>query len=428
MPATADPEAGRVAFTHPDFVLFQVARFLIVAAVEMQAVAVGWQVYDITHRALDLGWVGLAQFLPGILLFLVSGHASDRFERKKVLSVCYAGYALCSFLFLMIAERGVHSVRPIYFVLVLLGVARSFNGTASRSILPQLVPEEHFANAVAWNASTFQAATIIGPSLGGVMYAAFHGPEMVYGLAMITGLGALLSMFRIHTRPQTRKREPTTAKSILAGLRFIWEQKIILGAISLDLFAVLLGGATALLPVYAREILHTGPWGLGLLRTAPGVGAGVMAIALAHRPLKTRAGVALLWAVAGFGLCTILFGVSTSLPLSLILLVCLGASDMISVIIRATLVQIRTPDAMRGRVNAVDMVFIGTSNQLGEFESGLTAHWFGTVPAVVLGGVGTLLVIATWAWLFPDLRRTGPLSSIRSLDSEQELEEGESLT
>jgi MFS family permease len=428
MPTAADPKAGRVAFTHPDFVLFQVARFLIVAAVEMQAVAVGWQVYDITHRALDLGWVGLAQFLPGILLFLVSGHASDRFERKKVLSVCYAGYALCSFLFLTIAERGVDSVRPIYFVLVLLGVARSFNGTASRSILPQLVPEEHFANAVAWNASTFQAATIIGPSLGGLMYAAFHGPSVVYGVAMFTSVGALLSMFKIKTRPQTRKREPTTAKSVLAGLRFIWEQKIILGAISLDLFAVLLGGATALLPVYAREILHTGPWGLGLLRTAPGVGAAVMAIALAHRPLRSKAGPALLWAVAGFGLCTILFGVSKSLPLSLILLVCLGASDMISVIIRATLVQIRTPDQMRGRVNAVDMVFIGTSNQLGEFESGLTAHWFGTVPAVVLGGVGTLLVIATWTWLFPDLRRTGPLSSIRSLDAEEELEEGEGLT
>ncbi len=428
MPATADAKAGRIAFTNPDFVLFQMARFLIVAAVEMQAVAVGWQVYDITHRALDLGLVGLAQFLPGILLFLVSGHTSDRFERRKVLGACYAGYALCSGLLLLLAVQGAHAVRPIYIVLVLLGIVRSFNGTASRSILPQLVPDEHFANAVAWNATTFQAATILGPSLGGILYAAFRGPSAVYATAMITALGALLSMFRIRTRPQARRREPMTLKTVFAGLHFIWREKLILGAISLDLFAVLLGGAVALLPVYAREILHTGPWGLGLLRTAPGVGAALMAVALAHRPLRGRAGPMLLWSVAGFGICTILFGVSTSLALSLISLIFLGAADMISVIIRATLVQLRTPDEMRGRVMAVDMVFIGTSNELGQFESGLTAQWFGTVPAVVLGGLGTLVVIAVWAWLFPDLRRTGELSSIKSVRSESDSQAGEGLT
>ena len=418
MPVSADPKAGRLAFTHPDFVLFQIARFLIVAAVEMQAVAVGWQVYDITKRALDLGLVGLAQFLPGILLFLVSGHASDHFERRKVLSACYAGYGLCSGLLLLITVRGVHSVKPIYVVLVLLGVVRSFNGTASRSILPQLIPEEHFANAVAWNASTFQAATILGPSFGGILYAAFRGPSAVYAAAMLTAVGALLSMFRIKTRPQARRREPMTAKTILAGLHFIWREKLILGAISLDLFAVLLGGAVALLPVYARVILHTGPWGLGLLRTAPGVGAAVMAVALAHRPLRGRAGPTLLWSVAGFGICTIIFGVSTSLVFSLIALICLGAADMISVIIRATLVQLRTPDEMRGRVMAVDMVFIGTSNELGQFESGLTAQWFGTVPAVLLGGVGTLVVIALWAWRFPELRKAGELRAMRSVVEE----------
>jgi MFS family permease len=418
MPTPADSRAGRIAFTHPDFVLFQIARFLIVAAVEMQAVAVGWQVYDITKRALDLGLVGLAQFLPGVLLFLVSGHASDRFDRRKVLGACYAGYALCSGLLLVIAERGAHSVQPIYAVLILLGVVRSFNGTASRSILPQLVPEEHFANAVAWNATTFQAATILGPSLGGILYAVFHGPSAVYSAAMLTAVGALVSTFRIKTRPQARRREPTTVKTILAGLQFIWREKMVLGAISLDLFAVLLGGAVALLPVYAREILHTGPWGLGLLRTAPGVGAAVMAVALAHRPLRGRAGLTLLWSVAGFGICTILFGVSTSLVLSLLSLIFLGASDMVSVIIRATLVQLRTPDEMRGRVNAVDMVFIGASNELGQFESGLTAQWFGTVPAVLLGGLGTLVVIAIWAWKFPELRRAGKLSAIRSVADE----------
>ncbi len=421
MPAPLDSKAGRVAFTHPDFLLFEVARFLIVAAVEMQAVAVGWQVYDITKRALDLGLVGLAQFLPGILLFLVSGHASDRFDRRKVLGACYAGYVVCSSLLLVLAERSVPTVHPIYAVLILLGVVRSFNGTASRSILPQLVPEEHFANAVAWNATTFQAATILGPSLGGILYAAFHGPSAVYAAAAVTAVGALVSTFRIKTRAQARRREPRTMKTVFAGLNFIWREKLVLGAISLDLFAVLLGGAVALLPVYAREILHTGPWGLGLLRTAPGVGAAVMAVALAHRPLRGRAGVTLLWSVAGFGVCTIIFGLSTSLVLSLISLILLGAADMVSVIIRAMLVQLRTPDEMRGRVMAVDMVFIGTSNELGQFESGLTAQWFGTVPAVVLGGVGTLGIIALWAWLFPELRRTGALSALKSALLEGEL-------
>src|SRR5580700_3568691 len=427
MRAPTDSRAGRIAFTHPDFVLFQTARFLIVAAVEMQAVAVGWQVYDITKRALDLGLVGLAQFLPGILLFLVSGHTSDRFERRKVLGACYAGYALCSALLLFIALRGADSVRPIYAVLILLGVVRSFNGTASRSILPQLVPDEHFANAVAWNATTFQAATILGPSLGGILYAAFHGPSAVYAAALLTAVGALVSTFRIKTRAQARRREPTTLKTIFAGLHFIWREKLILGAISLDLFAVLLGGAVALLPVYAREILHTGPWGLGLLRTAPGAGAAVMAVLLAHRPLRGKSGHTLLWAVGGFGIFTIIFGLSRSLTVSLIALFLLGASDMISVIIRATLTQLATPDEMRGRVTAVDMIFIGTSNEFGQFESGLTAQWFGTVPAVVIGGVGTLVVIALWAWKFPELRRAGELSGIKSVSEEASEEEAERM-
>ena len=414
MPTPADPRAGRAAFSHPAFVLFQTARFLIVAAVEMQAVAVGWQVYEITKRPLDLGLVGLAQFLPGILFFPISGHASDRFERRKVLSACYAGFALCFTLLLVLAQRHVHSVSPIYVVLVLLGLVRSFNGPASRSILPQLVPEEHFPNAVAWNATTFQAATILGPSFGGILYAAFRGPSAVYATAMVTAIVALITTLRINPEAKARPREPLSFKTVFAGLRFIWREKLILGAISLDLFAVLLGGAVALLPVYAREILHTGPWGLGLLRTAPGVGAAVTAGLLAHRPLRGRSGPVLLWSVAGFGVFTILFGISHSLVLSLIALLLVGACDMVSVIIRAVFVQLGTPDEMRGRVSAVDMIFIGTSNELGQFESGLTAQWFGTVPAVILGGVGTLLVIALWAWLFPELRHAGELSAIKS--------------
>jgi MFS family permease len=414
MPATSDSRAGRAAFTHPAFVLFQVARFLIVSSVEMQAVAVGWQVYEITKRPLDLGLVGLAQFLPGILLFPISGHASDRFERRKVLSACYAGYAVCFGLLLMLAQRGVHSVTPIYVVLVLIGVVRSFNGTASRSILPQLVSEQHFPNAVAWNATIFQAATILGPSFGGILYALARGPSAVYVVAMLTAVGAMVSSFRIKPEAKARPREPMTFKTVFAGLNFIWSRKLILGSISLDLFAVLLGGAVALLPVYAREILRTGPWGLGLMRTAPGVGAALMAVLLAHRPLRGKSGPTLLWAVGGFGVCTIVFGLSRSLAVSLVALLLLGASDMISVIIRATLTQLATPDEMRGRVMAVDMIFIGTSNEFGQFESGVTAQWFGTVPAVVLGGVGTLAVIALWAWLFPELRQAGDLNKVTS--------------
>jgi MFS family permease len=424
MPAPADARAGRAAFTHPAFVLFQIARFLIVAAVEMQAVAVGWQVYEITKRPLDLGYVGLAQFLPAILLFPISGHASDRYERRKVLSLCYAGFAVCFALLLGLSYRGVHSVTAIYAVLIVLGVVRSFNGTASRSILPQLVPEEHFPNAVAWNATTFQAATILGPSFGGILYAAFHGPEVVYGVAMLTAIGATLSTFRIKAEGKARPREPMTFRTAFAGLHYIRSKKLILGAISLDLFAVLLGGAVALLPVYAREILHTGPWGLGLLRTAPGVGAAIMAVLLAHRPLRGRSGPTLLWSVAGFGVFTIIFGISRSLTVSLIALLLLGASDMVSVIIRATLTQLATPDEMRGRVTAVDMIFIGTSNEFGQFESGVTAQWFGTVPAVVLGGIGTLVVIGLWTWLFPELRRAGDLTSIKAPQLEDAVDAG----
>lgn len=412
MPSTADARAGRAAFTHPGFVFFQIARFLVVSAVEMQAVAVGWQVYEITKRPLDLGYVGLAQFLPGILLFPISGHTSDRFERRTVLSACYGGYVVCFALLLALSRRGVSSIAPIYVVLVMIGIVRSFNGPASRSILPQLVPEEHFANAVAWNATIFQAATILGPSFGGLVYAAFRGPSTVYAIAAVTAFGAMISTFRINPEVKARPREPMSLRTLFAGLHFIRNNKLILGAISLDLFAVMLGGAVALLPVYAREILHTGPWGLGLLRTAPGAGAALMALILAHWPLSGKSGPKLLWAVAGFGIFTIVFGLSRSLIVSMIALVLAGASDMISVIIRATLTLLATPDEMRGRVTAVDMIFIGTSNEFGQFESGITAQWFGTVPAVVLGGIGTLVVVALWTWWFPDLRNAGELHEL----------------
>jgi MFS family permease len=419
-----DPRlAGRVAFTHPNFVSYTLARFFIVLALEMQSVAVAWKVYDITKRPLDLGYVGLAQFLPGFVLFLFAGHAADLFDRRKLLMACYAGYALCSALLLLINWRAPQSVHWIYVVLVLVGVVRSFSFPVSRAILPHLVPAEHFSNAVAWNASTFQIATIAGPALGGIAYAFFHGPEAVYIGAVMVSILSVIMTFRIHPldtsadlaesdEKRSGARTEISLRTVLAGFRFIWQNKLILGSISLDMFAVLLGGAVALLPVYARTILHTGPWGLGLLRSAPGVGATLMAIVIAHWPVRRHAGLTMLLCVGGFGVFTIIFGVSHSLILSMLALLLLGASDMVSVIIRATLVQVATPDEMRGRVNAVDMLFIGVSNELGEFESGLTAQWFGTVPAVVLGGVGTLLVIAAWAWLFPELRKADELSEM----------------
>lgn len=405
MATAADPRlAGYIAFRYADFTAFETARFCIIVALEMQSVAVGWQVYEITKRPLDLGLVGLAQFLPSILFFLAAGHAADRFDRRKLLMACYAGFAVCSGWLLEIAWRGAHSVYPIFAVIVILGLVRSFNGPASRALLPSLVPEQHFSNAVAWNASVLQGATILGPAVGGLLYAVFRGASAVYATAAIVALGAIVSMQRIKVQAKSRLREPISLTTVLAGFRYIWRQKLVLGSISLDLFAVLLGGAVALLPVYAREILHTGPWGLGLLRSAPGVGAALTAILVAHRPLKGRAGPTMLWCVAGFGVSTIIFGISRSLVLSLVSLLLVGATDMVSVIIRAILVQLGTPDEMRGRVNAVDMIFIGASNQLGEFESGVTAAWFGTVPAVILGGLGTLVVIALWAWIFPELR------------------------
>jgi MFS family permease len=409
----AGPESAgngaRIAFNYPDFVLFQLARFCIVVSTEMQAVAVGWQVYEITKRPLDLGLVGLAQFLPGILLFLVSGNLTDRFERRKLIVLCYTGFAACSGSLLYVSLLGTKSVYPIYVISVLLGVVRSLNGPVSRALLPQLVPEEHFPNAIAWASSVFQFATILGPSLGGIVYAAFGGPSAVYALSMTVATTAALATLRIKTQSRQRAREPINFNTILAGFHYIWREKVILGSISLDLFAVLLGGSVALLPVYAREILQTGPWGLGLLRSAPGIGAAVMAILLAYKPLKRRAGITMLWCVAGFGVATVLFAVSRSLTISLVALFFVGATDMVSVIVRQMLIQLGTPDEMRGRVNAVDMVFIGASNELGQFESGLTAQWFGTVPAVILGGVGTLAVTALWAWAFPELRKVGNL-------------------
>ena len=409
MTGTPTSGEGRVAFRYPSFRLYMTARFLATMSSEMQAVAVAWQVYGLTHRPLDLGLVGLAQFLPGVLLFLVAGHTADRIPRRRILQTCFAAFSLCSVLLLFLATHGIRSVYPIYAVLLLNGVVRAFNGPASQAFLPLLVRAEHFPNAVAWGSSIFQGAMVTGPMAGGLLYGFAASPVPVYGCAAGAYLTALLLISMIRVEGPERPRGTAGAGPLLDGLRFIRRNQLILGAISLDLFAVLLGGAVALLPVYAREILNVGAFGLGVLRSAPGAGAVIMAIVVAHWPLRRNAGAVMLWCVSGFGAFTVIFGLSRELWISVISLVLVGACDMVSVIVRHTLVQLGTPDEMRGRVSAVNMVFIGASNEVGQFESGLTAQWLGAVPAVIAGGLGTIAVVAIWAWRFPALRRVKEL-------------------
>jgi Transmembrane secretion effector len=393
---------GWIAFRHRDFALYCAARFVSATAVQMQNVAVGWLVYDITRDPFALGIVGLVGFLPAIGLALVTGHVADRFDRRGILLVCYALTILAATGLFACAWSGTRQVWPIYALTLLFGATRAFANPAGQALVPNLVPPEHFGNAVAWNSSAWQTATILGPALGGLLYAVGGSGVFAIATGCFAVTFALVALIR--HRATRARREKTTWTTLVAGIRFIRAKPVIFGAISLDLFAVLLGGATALLPIYARDILLVGPWGLGLLRSMPAVGAAATALFLAYRPLTRRTGRRMFQAVAIFGAATIGFGLSTSLPLSLACLFVLGAADMVSVFVRQTLVQIDTPDAMRGRVSAVNTVFIGASNELGEFESGAVAALIGTVPAVVVGGLGTLLVAALWAHWFPELR------------------------
>ena len=384
----------------------------------MQTVAVGWQVYSLRHDPLDLGLVGLSQFLPFIPLALVAGHAADRFNRRRILALCYATQVLCALLLLAFTISGQRVVWPVFAVMVLFGSARAFSMPSSQAIVPTLVPIESFGNAVALSSSSFQVATIAGPALGGILYLA--GPQTVYAVVavLLAVASVLMSLAKVrHVKPlnvaataapASALPDPAAAKSwhaVLEGLRFVRSRSVVLGAISLDLFAVLLGGATALLPAYARDVLHVGPTGLGLLRTAPGVGAALAAVVLAFSPMARHVGRWMFAGVALFGIATIVFGLSHVFIVSLLALLVLGIGDMASVYIRHMLVQLETPDAIRGRVSAVNGVFIGASNELGEFESGLTAAWFGVVPAVVIGGIATLFITALWMRLFPTLRK-----------------------
>ena len=405
--AQIDTPSGESAFGSPNFRRYWAARLCVTLAVQMQAVAIGWQVYDLTRRPLDLGLVGLAQFLPALGLALLTGHVADHYDRRRVMVACIVVEAACALLFLAFTLRGSGTTAFLFGVLVVFGTARAFEFPASVALLPNLVPVRLFPNAAAWSSSSWQLATIVGPAVGGVLYVS--GPQPVYASCALMYAVAVVLALGIRVERRATDGHTATWRSLVAGIAFIRGQPVVLGAVSLDLFAVLLGGATALLPVYARDILFVGPAGLGLLRSAPAVGALLTAIVVARRPITSRAGVILLGSVGVFGLSIIGFGLSRNLWLSLAMLFLLGASDMVSVVIRRVLVLVKTPDAMRGRVSAVESVFIGASNELGEFESGVTAAWFGVVPAVVLGGLGTLTVVGLWARLFPQLRRVDRL-------------------
>jgi MFS family permease len=392
---------------HTPFRLFWLARVSSTLANQMQAVAVGWQIYAITHSALYLGLVGLAQFLPMFLLTLAVGHVADRYDRRRIAAVCQLIEAVGLAWLTAGSFGGWLGKEAILLTVFLIGAARAFEGPTMQALVPGLVPQELIPKAAAWSASANQCATIVGPAVGGILYAI--GPTTVYAASVLLFLAASIFISAIRIARPPSKREPVSVTSLFAGIAFIRSRPEILGAISLDLFAVLLGGATALLPVFARDILHTGPWGLGLLRAAPAVGALAMSVLLARSPLLHRVGRTMFISVFIFGVATIVFAVSTSFCLSLGALAVLGAADVISVVIRSSLVQIETPDEMRGRVSAVNSMFIGTSNQLGEFESGVTAALFGTVPAVMIGGIGTIAVVLLWIRLFPKLARIDSL-------------------
>ena len=383
--------------------------------------AVAWQVYSITHRALDLGYTGLALFLPGLFFLLPAGHVADRFDRRQIILLCYSLQILCTGILLVLTRGGIHHVLPIYAVLFFIGTGRAFSGPASSALIPHLVPEKHFVNAVTWGGAIFQFANTLGPALGGLLFTLpltrfvpdtrLEGAGIVYVFTLATLGWFLILVGSLRVRPGRMEYRSASLRVVLAGFRYVFHMPMLLGSFSLDLFVVLLGGAVALMPIFAQEILHTGPRGLGMLRAAPAVGALCTSLVMARFPLHRKAGVRLFVCTALFGAATIVFGMSHSLWLSLGALAITGAADMISVIIRGSLLQLATPPEMRGRVSAVNSLFVGASNELGEFESGLTAHWLGAVRATIFGGVGSLIVAGVWAALFPDLRRADELTS-----------------
>ena len=402
-------QSGDSLFRQPSFRNYWVSRILASTSFQMLSVAIGWQMYDLTHDAFSLGLVGLAQFIPMVFLTFVVGQVADRFDRRKIVFFCQIIEAFIAGLLLYGNIGGWLGRDQILVAAAILGSCRAFEGPTSSALLPQLVPKKILQQAISLATTAGQTSQILGPMIGGLLFSI--GASYVYSTATVAlFVGAILTFMIRPEHEFVRKSEPVSIRSIFLGLEFIYRHPVILGTISLDLFAVLLGGATALLPIYAQDILHTGPWGLGLMRTAPAVGALIVSLVLAYYPLKNNIGLKLFGALAVFGLATMLFALSTSLIVSLFALFLIGGSDVISVVIRSSLVQLQTPDEMRGRVNAVNSLFIGTSNQLGEFESGTVAGLIGAVPAAFIGGVGTIIVAGLWMYLFPSLRKIRSLS------------------
>jgi len=369
----------------------------------MQSVAIGWQVYAATGQLFDLGLIGLAQFAPFLIFILPAGQVADRYDRRRIIMLCFGLQLSCALFLFAFSLGGLSSVWPVFLALTLFGTARAFSMPASQAILLNIVPPEQFGSAVALSSSSFHVAVIVGPVLGGLLY--IGGPKVVYVVVMALLALALALMSRVHSAQARVARTPTSRDTLLEGIRFVWSRPVVLGAISLDLFAVLFGGAVALLPAYARDVLHADATGLGLLRASPGVGAALTSLLLAYRPISRRVGVWMFGGVAVFGLATMLLGRTEHLLVAMLALFLTGTGDMVSVYVRHILVQFETPDAIRGRVSAVNAVFIGASNELGEFESGLMAAWLGLLPAIVVGGALTMVVALVWAWRFPVLSR-----------------------
>ncbi|BAZ08707.1 major facilitator transporter [Calothrix sp. NIES-4071] len=411
------PEAKHDAFAalrYRDYRLFMIGRTLLFIGAQMQTVALGWELYERTGSALVLGGIGLAQVTPMILLTLIAGHTADSFRRKPIWLISVGVLALCSLGLAAISYTHIqNAIILIYGILILTGIARAFLKPASDALLFQLIPVTAFTNAATWNSSSFQLASVVGPALGGMAIAVMKGATGVYIMAAIAGLLCFFSTAIIKEPAFARSTERMSIKALISGAKFVWENQLILAAISLDMFAVLLGGAVALLPIFAKDILRVGPFELGCLQAASSIGALIMAVTLAHLPPLRKAGQALLWSVVGFGVVTIIFGLSRSYWLSLLMLLLAGALDSISVVIRHTLVQIRTPDNLRGRVAAINSVFISASNELGGFESGLAAAFLGPVVSVVAGGVGTILVVIAVATIWPQIRNLGALEEYK---------------
>ncbi len=404
MPAEASTpdRSSSNALHYRPFVFYLLAVGAAGFAVQIMSVAVGWQVYDITRDPLDLGLIGLAQFLPPLILVLVTGLAADAFNRRLIMAGCLLIEVLCAVALVVFTLAAPGTVWQVFVILAVLGMARAFFNPAADALAPNLLPRQAIAHGISLGSMVWQVGTITGPVAGGLLYGI--GGEAAYGTAFgLLGLAAVFVLL-IGAVSQANHAQETSLATLLAGFRFIRSERIVFGAISLDLFAVLLGGAVALMPVYARDILEVGPWGLGLLRAAPGVGAIVMAAWLAKFPIKDKAGIIMFVCVAVFGFFTVVFGVSTWVPLSIVALALMGACDMVSVYVRETLMQLRTPDEVRGRVTAVNRVFIGASNELGEFRAGVAAAWIGAVAAVTAGGAGTMAVAFLWSRWFPELR------------------------